>query len=86
MSMEYTIVVKTSVGDLANAVDQQLKSGWKPVGGICAVEEQNNPGPGSHLAIHAGNDSRFLGRCGHHVEWRRVCICLHAARWKLRSD
>jgi hypothetical protein len=49
MAMEYNIIVKTSPGELANAVDHELKAGWKPTGGVCAVQEKDNSGTGSHL-------------------------------------
>jgi hypothetical protein len=45
--MEYTVVASLNLGELANAVDRRLKDGWKPTGGICAVEEKK--AKGSHL-------------------------------------
>jgi hypothetical protein len=62
--MEYIVVVHLAVGELANTVEQRLKAGWRPTGGICAVEEKDSNGPGKHLlflqAMISGSEAAFL--------------------------
>jgi hypothetical protein len=48
--MEYSVVVRTnSVAELVNEVNRLITNGFRPIGGICAVQEEDRDGNGAHV-------------------------------------